>query len=248
MTSSVEGALHRPRRLRSAKASRRPRTSVAFGCSATIGPPSADRRRRSARRRAPRRLDTGRHSDPAPRRAAANGTRRGPARRRAAPPRTARRRRGSGSGRLPRTARRPAARPRSTRTGRRRARRRRAARPARRRPVRRRFDLDDVPSFTRRHARPSPLSDRERERASCSAEHGAGGVDDLAPARTRWGRLRPHVRARVAGGREAELLRVRLRRDGQTEPLGERARLGLRELADREQRPGERAWPSMWSM
>jgi hypothetical protein len=73
-----------------------------------------------------------------------------------------------------------------------------------------------------------------------AAEHVALLVHDL-PFPNEMGEVGARIGAGVTGRREAELLRIGLRRDGQAETLGERACFRLGELADREERPGERA-------
>ena len=60
-------------------------------------------------------------------------------------------------------------------------------------------------------------------------------IHDLAAFAHQRGGVAPHEAARIAGGGEAELLRIGLRRDRQPEPLRDRSRVRLDEPADREE-------------
>src|SRR5262249_22584892 len=88
------------------------------------------------------------------------------------------------------------------------------------------LETQHVEWFGRCHAEALALADRETDDAVMAAEDAPAFVDDLAGLR-RAGAELLHERRVVAAGDEADVLAVRLRRDGQREAFGERARLGL---------------------
>ena len=108
--------------------------------------------------------------------------------------------------------------------------------------VRRGIHVDDVPALARRDAQSTTLPHRERERPVVRADRPPVGVHDRALVHE-LRRRRTDERAGVSRRGEAQLLGIRLGRHRQPEPLGVRARLGLRHPADREQRARQLALP-----
>ena len=167
----VEGAPPSPATSPATNASMTPRRSAPLGCA--IVTPVNGSPRRSGRRRAPRRRDTGRRSGRARPRAAAtrNSTRTrswpsGSATHGTPSPRY--RIRTSASNGPPRGGS-PAIHEKRSATS---PRRSSSSTGPDDHPVRRRIDVDHVPALARRHAGPAPLPDRERERPVVPAEHG----------------------------------------------------------------------------